>query len=232
MPAPTTGVDSITTSSNRSVKEVAQRALETLSSQLGDNELALMRLTEYFQNLSKTSRGHQTRHFTLRFKILGDDTERLIRDALDTKMPGLFSSRTDHFKYVTAAEVKEGILWIYLNDSVLCQKLRRDPWQINDLFKNVIKSSKRQVLRQIPETYVLCLPGFRPYQWSSREEKSRLPRDVLEAAVVNNGLRGTIMKVVRTCQLWVMHVDNEQDAKHLARQGEMTLDNRPHVRVK
>lgn len=211
------------------VVELAKDALERLSKHpsLVDNDLALMYLTEYFQKLSTNAASHKTMHYTVRFKIECD--ERLIQDVLDTRVPHLFLSAQTPLDRIVAARVKEGLLWIHTNDRESCRSIRQNSRGVNDLFKNAIRPSQANVLRLIPETYLLCLTGFYP---SSGKEKRSLPQIVLKAAVTANGLTGTIKKVTYNSQLWIMYLDTEQDAVLLARRGEMALDNRLHVKVK
>jgi hypothetical protein len=223
-------MESVTTGSSGIVKEAVDGAIERLSKEFGSTDLALMSLINHFQNLSTTRRSHQTKHYTVRFQVKGD--EKLIRDALDTNIPDLFLSAPTPFNRIAAASVKERVLWIHLNDIASCRTIRQDPRGINNLFTDAIRPSKGPTLRLISETYLLCLPGFKPEQRSSSDAKTSLPGDVLKAAAMVNKLKGAIKKVIYTCGLWVMYLGTEEDALGLARRGEMALDNRLHVKVK
>lgn len=222
----------MTSLSSSLIKEVAQRALEQVSVQVGDIDLALMHLTEHFQNLSTTSRSYQTRHLTVRFKIAGVECQNLVRDALATKIPDLFLSAPAPFNRIAAAMVKEGVLWLYLNDHGTCRAIRKNPWKLIHVFRDGAMLPAGDHLSLIPETFLLYLPGFRPDQRPSRDVERALPQNVLVAAGKANRLKGTIKKVSFTCQLWVMYLDTEDDALDLARRGEMVLDNQVHVKVK
>lgn len=213
---------------SRTVAQVAQDAVERLSGEFGQ-DAAITHLIAHLQSLQAPSQSHQAKQYTVRFRIEEKEDCGIIQKTLDEHAPGLFGdSAISDLNSVASAEVKGGMLCVHFRKEESYHWLRHNPAKIEQLFK----CQSETPLRLIPETYHLCLLGFKSQLDANGRPIRTLPKSVLDSAIKANGLGHEIKKVQQSCGLWILHLKSESDALHLAKKGEMSLDNNFRVKVR
>lgn len=173
--------------------------------------------------------------FTARFTIPAGVPTDLISKACAAR-PHMFFDTIGPFRDVIRAWAKKEVLWIRVKGRASYQKIRGNPTPINKLFKDELGG---KFLHLNNEPFVLqltdFLPPFNPDNPEPSRSKIRKVANVfLHMARDHNKLHDPISRVVKQSSIWLAYFNDLDDAKALAREGQMLIgeQSRPYAQVR